>query len=338
MHKAIKKYFLLFLITLIGTLNAFSQQEPRSSLYMQNVTSFNPGAVGSKPQGDVIIDIKQPMSLGSFKDAVGNTISNNTNWFTFSMPFKKINSGIGFNIVTDNNGLFEKSKYYSLQYAYQLKIGEGKLGIGTNFGWNTIGYDFSKAVYSNSLQTGSGGSDILIQKIPKSKTIFNLGLGAFYTKGDLYFGASFTNINSPKLKLNQGTLKYFVPNVYFIAGYTYKPTNPLVVIMPSMQYKTPINGILTITSPQLSLNTIVEYSRFLLGGLEYSTGSNLSIIAGANIKNGSKFDGARFLFAWDIMASKLGALNPMKFEFLLGYSFNLHIEKNTKTYKSVRFL
>jgi type IX secretion system PorP/SprF family membrane protein len=335
-HKAIKKYSLLFLISLIGTLNAFSQQEPRYTLYMQNISLYNSGYVGSKSQGDAVLYAKQP--YGTFKDAAGNSIGTNDFGGTFNMPLKKINSGLGINWNIEQNGLFESSKNIALQYAYQLKIGDGKLGLGASFGMNTLGFDFSKAIYSSSLQSGTGGSDDLIQKIPKSKTIFNLGLGAFYTKGDLYFGASFTNINSPKLKLNQGTLKYFMPNVYFIAGYTYKPTNPLFVIMPSMQYKTPINGILTITSPQLSLNTIVEYSRFLLMGMEYTTGSNLSIIAGANIKNGSKFDGARFLFAYDFMASKLGALNPMKFEFLLGYSFNLHIEKNTKTYKSVRFL
>lgn len=336
MHKAIKKYILLFLITYIGLNNAFCQQEPRSSLYMQNITAVNVGAVGSKTQGDVVIDIQRP--FGSFKDGAGNTILPNSNWITFNMPLKKINSGIGLNIVMDQNGLFEQSKNIALQYAYQLKIGDGKLGIGANFGFNMLSYDFSKAVYPSSLETGSGGSDVLIQNIPKSETKINFGLGAFYTKGDLYFGASFTNINSPKLKLNQGSVKYFVPNAYFIAGYTYKPTNPLFVIMPSMLYKTPINGILTITSPQLSLNTTLEYSRFLLLGLEYSTGSEVSFIAGANIKNGSKFDGARFLFSYDIIASKLGALNLLKYEFIIGYSFNLHIEKNTKTYKSVRFL
>ena len=338
MHKAIKKYSLLFFITITGVFSAFCQQEPRSSLYMQNISAFNCASVGSKTQGDVVLDIKQPLPLGSFKDAVGNSVSSNTNWLTFSMPFKKINSGIGLNMTFDNNGLFESSKNIALQYAYQLKIGDGKLGLGANLGINTLSYDFSKAVYSSSLKTGSGGSDVLIQNISKKNNVIGLGLGAFYTKGDLYFGTSFTNINSPKLKLNQGTIKYFVPNVYFIAGYTYKPTNPLFVIMPSMQYKTPLNGIITITSPQLSLNTLVEYSRFLLLGIEYSTGSNVSFIAGANIKNGSKFDGARFLFAYDLIASKLGTLSQTKFEFLIGYSFNLHVEKTTKSYKSVRFL
>jgi len=323
------------MITFLGFNQAFCQQEPRSSLYMQNIAAFNAGAVGSKIQGDALIDIKQP--YGNFTDGAGNKIAPSTVWITSNMPLKKINSGIGINIVTDKNGLFEKSTNINLQYAYHLKIGEGKLGIGANFSYNSLGYDFSKAVYTNSIQTGAG-SDDLINKISKTSSVMNLGLGAYYYKGDLYFGASFTNINSPKLKLNQGTLKYFVPNVYFIAGYTYKPTNPLLVIMPSMQYKTPINGMLTIQNPQLSLSTIVEYSRFILGGLEYSTGSNLSGIIGANIKNGSKLDGTRFLFAYDFLSSKLSTLNFKKFEFLVGYTFNLHIEKNTKTYKSVRFL
>ena len=333
-HRTIKKYSLFFLLTITGTLHSFCQQEPRSSLYMQNKTVYNPGAVGSKNQGDILYDFKQP--YGTIKDGSGQSVKPNSNWFAFEMPIKKINSGIGFTVINDNNGLFEKSNNFIFQYAYHLKLGDGKLGIGTNIGFNKLGYDFSKAVYPSSLATGSGGSDQFIDQLKniKSKSVFNLGLGGYYTNGDLYFGTSFTNINAPKLN-NQN---YFIPNVYFIAGYTYKPTNPLFVIMPSMQYKSPINGVLTLTSPQLSLSSIIEYNKFLLLGLEYSTGRNVSFIAGANIKNGSKFDGARFLFAYDIITSKLGALSLGKIEFLIGYSFNLHIEKSTKTFKSVRFL
>jgi len=301
---------------------------------MQNITSFNPGAVGSNPQGDFVIDDKEP--YGQFKDGAGNKIAPNTIWTNFNMPLNKINSGIGLNINVDKNGLFESSTNLALQYAYQLKIGDGKLGLGTNLGFNKIGYDFSKAVYPSNIAGASSGTDQIIEnlKSKKSYNIFNLGLGGYYKRGNLYFGASVSNLNSPKIN----TVKYFVPNVYFLAGYTYNPTNPLFVIMPSMQYKSPINGMVTLTIPQLSLSTIVEYSKFLLIGMEYSTGAEVSVLAGANIKNGSKFDGWRFLFAYDIIASKLGALNGSKIEFMIGYSFNLHIEKTTKTYKSVRFL
>jgi hypothetical protein len=214
-------------------------------------------------------------------------------------------------------------------------LGDGKLGLGLNFGFNTIGFDFSKAVYPSTIG-GQSSTDPIITSLTSKKnySVLDLGIGGLYKNGNLYFGASVTNANSPKIN----NVKYFVPNVYFLAGYTYNPTNPLFVIKPSMQYKSPINGMLTLTVPQLSLSTVVEYSKFILGGLEYSTGSELSVLIGANIKNGSKFDGCKFLFAYDIIASKLGGLNASKIEFVLGYSFNLHVEKNTKTYKSVRFL
>ena len=319
MHRAIKKYFLLFFITINGAISAYCQQDPRSSFYMQNIGAYNPGYVGSKNQGDVLLDINSP--FGSFKDGAGNKVSPNTEW---------INA----------NGLFEKSTNIGIQYAYQLEIGDGKLGIGTNIGFNKLSYDFSKAVYPSDISTGSGGTDQTIENLKKQKSInaLNIGLGAYYQKDDLYFGFSMTNINSPKLKINQDKLKYFIPHAYFLAGFTYHPTNPLLVIMPSMQYKSPINGKLKITGSQLSISTIVEYSKLILVGAQYSTGNELSAILGANIKNGSKLDGARFLFAYNIIGSKLGGLSASKIEFILGYSFNLHIEKNTKTYKSVRFL
>lgn len=338
MHRAIKKYFLLFFITINGAISAYCQQDPRSSFYMQNIGAYNPGYVGSQKQGDALLDFNQP--FGQFKDGAGNNIQPNTWWLNANAPLSKLNSGIGINTYVDKNGLFETNTHLALQYAYQLEIGDGKLGIGANIGFNKLSYDFSKAVYPSDVSTGSGGTDQSIENLKKQKSInpFNLGLGAYYQKDNIYFGFSMTNINSPKLKINQEKLKYFIPHAYFLAGFTYHPTNPLLVIMPSMQYKSPINGKLKITGSQLSISTIVEYSKFILVGAQYSTGNELTAMLGANIKNGSKYDGARFLLAYNIIGSKLGGLSGMKFEAIVGYSFNLHIEKNTKTYKSVRFL
>lgn len=338
MHRAIKKYFLLFFITINGAISAYCQQDPRSSFYMQNIGAYNPAYVGSQKQGDVLFDINQP--FGQFKDGAGNNISPNTLWINANAPISKFNSGLGLNVQIDNNGLFETSKNIAIQYAYQLELGNGKLGIGANVGYNFLKYDFTKAVYSSDLSTGTGGTDQTIENLKKQKSInaLNIGLGAYYQRDELYFGFSMTNINSPKLKINQEKLKYFIPHAYFLAGFTYHPTNPLLVIMPSMQYKSPINGKLKITGSQLSISTIVEYSKLVLVGAQYSTGNQITAMLGANIKNGSKYDGVRFLLAYNIIGSKLGGLSGYKFEAIVGYSFNLHIEKNTKTYKSVRFL
>ena len=339
MYNVIRKYFLFLFFLIAGFVAGFCQQEPRSSFYMLNSAAFNPGYVGSKDQADIILNFKQP--YGSFNDGAGNKISPHSFWTTANMPLKKINSGFGLNYYTDKNGQFETNSSINGQYAYHFNLGEGKLGLGINLGLNMLKYDFQGIVLPGDISnSGQGSSDVIIESLKNKKSfnLINVGLGGYYKIGELYFGTSFTNINSPKLKLDNSDLKYYVPNVYFLAGYTYNTTNPLLVIRPSLLYKTPINGMVTTVGAQLSLSSLIEYNKFIQFGLEYSTGNDVSIIIGATLKNGTKFEGARIYASYDIITSKLGSLSMGKFEFLFGYSFKLQIEKNTKTYKSVRFL
>ncbi len=334
MDKAIKKYLLLIFISILFQIKLFGQQDPRSTLYMYNQSSFNAGVVGSRPQGDALLDFRIP--LAGYKDNSGQKIGTNT-WYCVNMPISKIKSGIGLAILTEKNGIFEQTTKYTLQYAYQLSLGEGTLGIGINGNIHQLKFDFTGATYPDGLSGTGGGTDELISKLDK-KSFSSLGCGAgfYYKNNDLYLGISSPDLLSSKLSYEGGDLKYFTPHVYFFAGYTYNPANPLFAILPSIQYKGSFKNM-TIT-PQLNLNTIVEYNRFINIGLAYTTGNDISVIGGVNFKNGSKFDGFRVLGSCDIITSKLRSYSNFNCELTIGYSFNLKVEKAVKTYKSVRFL
>jgi len=305
---------------------------------MLNKATYNPAVPGSTDQGDGVFFLRMPQ-LG-MKDVEGNSI-NNTQWgITLHAPLKKLSSGIGVSFYNDQNGLFETMNQLSLMYAYQLKIGEGRLGIGLQGGMYQLAYDFTKAKYPGSLTGGESqgtGSDSYIDKLGSEKmTIFHIGGGLFYKISDLYFGVSMKNINSPKLKGTEGKYKYYVPHTYIMAGYTYNTSNPLITLNPSMLYK--FSSMLN--SPQLNIDLLVEYNRFLIIGAEYTTSNDVTFILGANFKDGSKLDGLRVAASYDIITSKLGEYSKLRanLEAVIGYTFNMSVEKIAKTYKSVRFL
>jgi hypothetical protein len=106
-------------------------------------------------------------------------------------------------------------------------------------------------------------------------------------------------------------------------------------LLPSLQYKGQLGKPITISASQINFNSLVEYNKFLVFGLSYCTSNDISFIAGATIRNGSKLDGMRFVASWDIITSKL---RKTSLELTIGYNFNMTMQKTVKTYKSVRFL
>lgn len=319
---------------------AFSQQESRNTMTMFTQSITNPAVAGAKDQGDAFLLIREPQM--GFKGPDGEKMGLSTVYGSVVLPLKKINSGVGFNFITEKNGLFEASNTFALQYAYQFSVGDGRLGAGISANFKMLTYKFDNIVLPSSVDGGETSQDLLIEKLKSnSKTnVIGAGFGLNYQIYDLSFGVSALNINSPQLKIADNKLKYYVPHIYVYAGYTYTTSNPLFALLPSLQYKGQIGKPLTISASQINFNSLVEYNKFFIFGLSYCTNNDVSLIAGATIKNGSKFDGMRFVGSWDFITSKLAKYTSMRgsVEFTVGYTFNMSIQKTVKTYKSVRFL
>ena len=77
---------------------------------------------------------------------------------------------------------------------------------------------------------------------------------------------------------------------------------------------------------------------FAIVGISYTSSQDISLNIGAQFKDGTKLDGLKAIFSYDIVTSKLGGESAGNLEFMLSYDFNLFIEKENKIYKSVRFL
>ncbi|MDR0941739.1 MAG: type IX secretion system membrane protein PorP/SprF, partial [Bacteroidales bacterium] len=248
-------------------------------------------------------------------------------WVNFDMPIKKIKSGVGLTINQLSQG-FESRLLFKANYAYFINFGNSELSLGLSAGINSIGWEVKNPIYPD------GTDDAFVQQLIAEKNYINpiFGFGACYKASSFYASLGITELNQPKLKLQNQKIDYFKRTYYVGAGYDLKTANPLLIIKPAAFIKT------TFATTQLSFDLIAEYKSFIVGGITYTTSGDLSPILGMQFNNGGKLDGLMALISYDILLSKMNTQSSGNLEFMLSYSFTIGIEKENKLYKSVRFL
>lgn len=312
--------FFFFILTEI-----YAQQESRFTHSMFSYGYVNPGWVGSSDMGNGSFILRE-QNMG-FKSSEGESLAPQSALFNFSMPLKKINSGVGANIYTHENG-FERLLKFRASYAYQAKLGDGKVGIGAYLGGANFGFDFS------SLKAKDETDPFLTKiKVKDNYNVFDLGLGVNYKVQRAYFGFSCASLTQTKLKTENDQFSYIARHLYLYGGYEYQTSNPLLKFTPSVFIRS--TGI---SANMMSLNFLAEYNSLLFGGVVYNTNNDISGIFGVEFKNGSKFDGIRASIAYDLVTNSMRKYSNGSMEVSVGYSFLVNVEKASKTYKSVRFL
>lgn len=320
------KRLLLIFILFTACYVSFAQQESRFTHTMFTYNYVNPGSVGSSDLGDASILFRQ-QNIG-FKSTNGDDkLSPMFGIANFAMPVKRFNSGIGF-CVYYNKQLFENDIEPKLSYAYQAKVGDGKLGIGASVSFMQVGFDYTELKAEDK-------DDVYLQELKATDkyNLVNVGFGAHYKIDRAYFGLSSTRLNQPKLKGQSNNFKYTARHFYMYGGYVY-PTN-----ITGFTFKPSVFIRSTGASATMAhLNFIGEYNNLFFGGFVYSTNNDISFLLGLEFKDGSKLDGMRASASYDVYTNKMRSYSKGTFEFSIGYAFSMNVEKSIKTYKSVRFL
>ncbi len=297
---------------------SFSQQDPTYSQPMFNQMAFNPGYAGGN---DMVC-----FSLLTRQQWVGFEGSPSTTMITANMPFKVfgISSGAGLTLMSDQIG-FEDNLSIALSYAYRLDIGTGKLGIGLSAGMYNKSLKPKWEIPESENHTPATG-DPLIPENDESVVSFDLGFGLYYRTDDLYVGLSSTHLNEAKLKYTKGT-PYLKRQYYLIAGYTLPFGQPLFEVTPSIFLYS--DG----KTSQISINTMVLYNKKFWGGVSYRAGDAITGMIGIEL-----FNGIRIGYAYDFTTSDIRKNSNGTHEFMIGYCFNLSLDRSPQRYKSVRFL
>lgn len=298
------------------------QQLTRSGLQTYQLDAINPAIVGYTNFGKAQLTVREQF-LG-FNDNSGPS----SVWLNTSVPIQKINSGVGLHIQKLSQG-FENRLEFKGSYAYHIKAQNYNAGIGLSFGTKTIGWDIKNPIYPD------GGSDIFIDnKIANTENFTNIfvGLGVYIKTKNVLGAFSIVDINEPKLKTEGQKTTYYNRTYCATVGYEYTTSNPLWKIKPNTHIKT------TLKTTQAAIDLHAEYKKFLITGITYTTNNDISPVIGIKFEDGSKFDGFQAIISYDIIGSKIRRYSSGNMEVTAIYNFNLSIEKENKSYKSVRFL
>lgn len=294
--------------------NVIAQQDPNYSQYMFNQLAINPAYAGIN---DVIC------LNGAYRNQWMNiTGAPQTFIFSANAPVKPfgINSGVGLSVLSDNLG-FQKNIGFNADYSYKLDLRKGKLGIGMNLGFLNSKFQATWV----TPQTPESG-DVLIPGTNESAFGFDLGFGVYYKNDDLYMGISTAHVLQPQIKFQKGYVQ--LPRQYnVLAGYRFVLPNPMIELRPSAYLET--DGKLY----NLTLNTNVVYNKRFWGGVSYRAGDAFIALLGVELFNGLKVG-----CSYDFGTSDLRHYSSGTTEIVLGYCFNVKVEKTPQKYKSVRIL
>ena len=166
------------LITIIFTccffFQSYGQQDVQYTQFMLNKIAFNPAYAGNH---------NAPCFTGIYRtqwvSLEGAPISQN---FSFHTPLFKNRVGLGLNLHHDKIGP-TRSWYYSMMYAYRIKMNSGHL----SFGMQGLIRDY-RVDWSGVTAIHSG--DALYGMEVESKLIPNFGIGTYFQNNSFYVGLS----------------------------------------------------------------------------------------------------------------------------------------------------
>lgn len=295
------KYFLAILITAVGLLTGYSQQDAQYTQYMYNTISVNPAYAGSRGV----------LSIAALHRSqwVGLDGAPTTQTLNFHTPVSN-NVGLGLSVVNDEigNGT-NQDTYIDAAFSYTVNTSEeGKLSFGLKAGGHLFNVDFTKL--------RNYGAESNLPNID-NKFSPNFGAGIYYHTDQFYAGLSVPNFlqtehfdssdtNSSSLIAQERM------NFYLITGYVFD-LNTNVKLKPAALIKAVKGAPLQV---DLSANFLFN-DRFSLGAA-YRWDAALSALFGFQLN-----DQLMLGLAYDKEVTDLGAtrFNDGSFEFMLRYEF-----------------
>jgi len=299
-----------------------AQFDPQFSQNMFNQLTYNPGFAGSSGMFNLSA-INRQQWVG-FEGAPKTTVFGadvNLNLF-------KRESGLGLVFMNDEIGPF-KNLMISFKYAYRIDLEEGSIGLGLGAGLINQTLDGTTL---DPLGGGDGNTyhskdDPLIPQAKVTGMAFDMSLGAFYESAKYYAGFSVNHLNKPSPNFDDEFHTYLKPTFYFNGGVRYKLKKHPVVLVPSLYVKTDFAAL----QVDVNVNAVIKDKYW--GGLTYRHQDAIVILAGMELLTGLKIG-----YSYDITISRLVSYSSGSHEVMIGYSFDLNLEKRTKRYKSVRYL
>lgn len=310
------------MIVILGVIVNYSRAQVDSHFsmfeYSQNV--FNPGAAGSN-DAMCVTSIHRQQWVG-FSEKEGRPV---TTIFSFDMPIKKINSGMGFVVNQDMEG-FESDLHLTLNYAYRADLDFGMLGVGLGLG---VIHRILNPTWRppSTLENGGGVFDDPSLPRMQTKNIFDVNFGTTLMGDKYWAGFSITHLLKPNVNYDSSNPTYIPRQLYLVGGYDYSLPNPSFDLLGSAIIQA--DGFFKSTELQLNLKLV--YEKKFWGGVSYRFSEAIVPMIGIHLLNGISVG-----YSYDIGLSKLTTKGSH--EIMVRYCFNMDISKPAGKSRIVRTL
>jgi type IX secretion system PorP/SprF family membrane protein len=297
-----------------------AQEDPQFSQNMYNPVVVNPGFAGSSGRINVVASDRHQWV--GFKDAPRTTVVG----ADMSLNLLGNPAGVSLVLLSDEIG-FHRNTNIQAGVARKFDLAEGSLGLGLSVSIFNKVFDGAKIVTDPGGGTYHSGTDNLIPATEENGTTFDTGVGAFYSQQSFFAGISILHLFEPKPNFND-QLNVYIPRSFFLlAGYNHTLWEAPVEFKPSLFVKNAAN------SWQFDVNLDMVYRDRFWTGLTYRVQDAVVVLAGVELTSG-----VRIGYSYDITTSRLAKAGGGTHEIMVGYTFEISLDKREKRYKSVRFL
>lgn len=314
-----KSGFSAFVLILVLSNLAISQQDVQFSHNMFNNMGVNPGYAGLR--NAICATALARQQWVGFRDSEGNRVNPETYSLNVDAPMPFLRGGLAIGFLQDELG-FETNVGVKISYSYHHRLDFGRLGIGGQIGFLDKRTDFSK------LRPITSGDPVLVGG-EETHMFVDFGLGAFYMSTRNYWGGvSVSQLRQAKGGLGESNYS-LKRHYYFTGGYDMPlPSNPAYLFSPSVLMKTDAKSL------QFDFNALITYNNRVWGGVSYRPQDALVLLLGLN------FEQISFGYSYDITTSVMGALGRSygSHEIMLRYCFELDIDKIQEIQRNIRFL
>lgn len=295
------RIFIGFLLCIIS-LEVFAQQDPQFNQYFFNPLGINPAYAGSRGTLSAVA-IHRSQWVG-FEGAPS------TESFAIHSPTRNKKMGLGFQVLNDRIGP-KNTIVISGIYAYKVRLGKGKLGLGLRaslynyiFNWDEINY-----------KDGTNYAGIERGKETYMTPSFDFGM--YYNDKKNYIGFEITHLNEGKIGIQSDNVNLAAASqqksqAIFTAGRAFI-LNRQLTFKPSVLVKTTSNQ-----PAFIDLNASFLLKNKLWLGASYRKGYGVAAIAEYNISKA-----LRIGYSLDVSLTSLSRQNGGSHEIFIGYDLKL---------------
>jgi len=302
------KKLIIYILLMTGS-GLMAQQDALFSQYMFNMLVINPGYAGSSDALNVTLVNRQQWA--------GLDGAPQTSTFSIHAPLRNENIGLGLYAYSDVLGP-SKSTGVLASYSYKVRLGNGKLSFGVQFGVKSDHIDWNMLDMKDT--------DVSYAETTKKNVNLDANFGIYYSTDNFYLGVASKQLMEKNIGVAEYDDEYayakLLRHFYGMAGVAI-PLSNSVVLKPSTLVKYVNNAPV-----QADLNANFLINDVLWLGASYRTEGTAVLMTEVLINR--RF---RVGYSYDMFLNKLNITNRGSHEIMLSYELPVF----NKRMKTVRY-